>query len=1122
MNGAGSMRRFGAALLAGVASLAGTVTHAQALPGVSAPVQTAIVVSEESPTAIRAGFDAADGTLFIDGGTLVGENLFHSFVQFDLAKGDTAAWLSSGSGSIANIINRVTGGAPSHISGTIDTSSLPGADFWFINPDGVLFGEGARINVPGAAHFSTGSEIRFADGATFSARTPEGSSLTMANPVAFGFLGGEADLVMTGLGQQVFDGGDLPEPDRASGHLSLVAPDVTITETGLHLASIDVLAAGTAGEVPVAGNPAQTLDGTITLSKVDLLLRGDADGRQSRFGGGIVDLSEASIRSLNAGSGPGTDIVVGAVNSISLTDASIFSRAEAEGTGGAILLGSDGSIRLERATINSGSLMEAGGGKSGTISIAASGAVDLFDSQIASFTEGSGDAGGIFLRSFAALTDHGGVIFSGSILPTASGGDGGNIDIYAAGPLTMFGTQISGDTYGGGKGGYISMLSGTAVNVVDGFIASNTANPGDGGPAGDLSIGAPTGQTSLTSTVIASLSDGNGDSGSIFVSGRELALDGVIGSAQARSDEGSGNAGSLSFFGQDSITIRDSRLFADAYGTGTGGDVFINSLGSLDATGSDFSAGTRNSGAGGEGGFVALISVTRLDIADSSVSTDTFGDGAGGYARVFSNGPVSVQRSTITADSVGGTGEGGFVEVESGQSLAIENSEIFADTYGAGDGGYVLVRSAGNLSLTGGYVSSESLAQAGGPDGDGGSVTVEADGNLAISGARVSSDTFGAGEGGVVLLNAGGTIDLSDGAEVFANTNGAGEGGLVAITASELSVNDARVATRANAQGDAFAVTVQAARIRVGSGGVVSSASTGAGDAGFVFLGGNLVEDTPSEAITVSHGGEVTVSATGTGAAGSIRLNGETISLLSGGEVAATSANALPAGFINIAARDVIVDGQGSRILSANSLATPAPGGTNLGGDILLIAKNLTVSNGGVLNTSSESADAGTIEINLGREGGGILYLGGDQAPGRIRTDSVVQGSGGRIGIFGAYAIIADGSEISASGDVSNAFVFIDDATVRINSSDARNIVNVSGYVAVSPEQDVSSGTTMPEVPFLDASQLLASRCQAARARGRSNSLDIGNIGPYSLAPEGDGGTPVAATLQTIAGRACL
>src|SRR6516225_11587846 len=77
-------------------------------------------------------------------GAVRGNNLFQSFSQFNLVAGDVATF--SGPANIQNILSRVTGGSPSSIDGTI-RSDISGANFFFINPSGVMFGPNAAVDV---------------------------------------------------------------------------------------------------------------------------------------------------------------------------------------------------------------------------------------------------------------------------------------------------------------------------------------------------------------------------------------------------------------------------------------------------------------------------------------------------------------------------------------------------------------------------------------------------------------------------------------------------------------------------------------------------------------------------------------------------------------------------------------------------------------------------------------------------------------------------------------------------------------------------------------------------------------------------------------------------------------
>src|SRR5262245_2204344 len=139
------------------------------------------VVTKTSPT-----------SLAIAGGTAAGTNLFHSFGEFNLGQGDSAVY-QVGS-AVANVISRVTGGHPSLISGAVSaqisgTGETSGANFFFLNPHGVVFNQNQNVDTNGAFFVTSAQELRFADGTVFGAGTPA-SALTMAAPESFGFLGG--------------------------------------------------------------------------------------------------------------------------------------------------------------------------------------------------------------------------------------------------------------------------------------------------------------------------------------------------------------------------------------------------------------------------------------------------------------------------------------------------------------------------------------------------------------------------------------------------------------------------------------------------------------------------------------------------------------------------------------------------------------------------------------------------------------------------------------------------------------------------------------------------------------------------------------------------------------------
>src|SRR5580658_1250572 len=129
-------------------------------------------------------------------GRQVGGNLFQSFGQFGLATGETATF--SGPATVSNVIGRVTGGSPSSINGTIQ-STIAGANLYLVNPAGIVFGPVGTVNVSGSFRAATADYVRMSDGTRFQATNPGGSTLSAAAPAAFGFLSAQpATLTLNG------------------------------------------------------------------------------------------------------------------------------------------------------------------------------------------------------------------------------------------------------------------------------------------------------------------------------------------------------------------------------------------------------------------------------------------------------------------------------------------------------------------------------------------------------------------------------------------------------------------------------------------------------------------------------------------------------------------------------------------------------------------------------------------------------------------------------------------------------------------------------------------------------------------------------------------------------------
>ncbi|MEM1395796.1 MAG: filamentous hemagglutinin N-terminal domain-containing protein, partial [Cyanobacteria bacterium P01_H01_bin.150] len=122
----------------------------------------------------------------IRGGAQRGINLFHSFREFNVSEG-RGAYFFSPNAEIQNILTRVTGNNRSEILGTLGTFGNSQPNLFLINPNGILFGENASLDVQGSFVGTTANGSQFGERGVFSATNPEAPGLLTVNPSALFF-----------------------------------------------------------------------------------------------------------------------------------------------------------------------------------------------------------------------------------------------------------------------------------------------------------------------------------------------------------------------------------------------------------------------------------------------------------------------------------------------------------------------------------------------------------------------------------------------------------------------------------------------------------------------------------------------------------------------------------------------------------------------------------------------------------------------------------------------------------------------------------------------------------------------------------------------------------------------
>ena len=334
--------RFSIGVRAGrVGSIVATLLAMAGSPAGVRPA-SAQVVTDGSLGAVRS-LAGPNFQITSDLGKIAGGNLFHSLKTLNLKQGESATF--SGPSSIRNVLTRVTGGTSS-IDGTL-SCTIPGANFYLMNPAGVVFGPDATLDVSGSFVVTTADQIKLADGAVFGMPGTADAALTTAAPAAFGFLkDNPAAIAVNQASLGVADGKVL---SLVGGKLMLVAATLTAPEGRVNLVAaetgevkldpqslttpvdttavtkrgqIDVPTQGiAASSVSVDGDAAGRIDiigSDISFEEMDL----SADTTSAQSGGIHIDASgtltfqEGYLSARTAGAGNGGDITVNAASAI--------------------------------------------------------------------------------------------------------------------------------------------------------------------------------------------------------------------------------------------------------------------------------------------------------------------------------------------------------------------------------------------------------------------------------------------------------------------------------------------------------------------------------------------------------------------------------------------------------------------------------------------------------------------------------------------------------------------------------------------------------------------------------------------------------------------------------------
>ncbi|KPQ33539.1 MAG: Large exoproteins involved in heme utilization or adhesion [Phormidesmis priestleyi Ana] len=642
----------------------------------------------------------------ITGGTRSENTLFHSFESFNIASGQRAQF--DHANDLTTLITRVTGADLSFIDGMLATQGT--ADFFLINPNGIVFGAEATLNVGGSFFASTAESIVFSDDTEFSAAVPQHASLlTVTTPIGLQYGSTRNGIEVLGEGH-----GFTIDPSTLE-----VLP--TVPRIGLRVPEGNTLAL-LGGDVMLDG-------GSLTASQGNIVLLGAGPDSTVTFGkdqlGWTIQPEDTSslldITLLNASS--------------LLTSGRGGGRIQLEGRRIDVL---DGSTLLANTLETVASR---------GVTLKATEAINLVGAELDPITNEA-----FFPTSLFAEVGLGAV------------GSGGNVKLLAPSILVADGAQVSTSVFGEGLGGSIAvqgdqvkLSGGTPEFGSSGFFLS-VANPLASGAGGDFTLQAN--QLLIDKGAIIDASTfGLGDSGKITIDASLIELTGQAGplnpSRILSQVEGQGNGGNIFILGDIFNISEGANLSTIVFGQGAGGTITVladqvniknNSPNQAQFKSGIFS--TLEQGSTGSGGDINLMTQQLTITEGGGIDSSTASSQEAGNIVIQAQSVELVGQddaptgifSFVATDSMG---SGGKIDLTTEALTVLNGAQIVTGTNGPGHASDLQI-SANTITLDGRNNSGRSglFASALEDTGNGGTIIIQTNVLDVQNGATINAGNF--------------------------------------------------------------------------------------------------------------------------------------------------------------------------------------------------------------------------------------------------------------------------------------------------------------------------------------------------------------------------------------------
>jgi len=767
---------------------------AQIIPDTTLPGEVTTVVYD---TVVR-GQDAD----LVNGGALRGSNLFHSFLEFNVGEGQQVYFTNPA--GVENILSRVTGTNGSNILGTLGVDGS--ANLFLLNPNGIIFGPNAQLDISGSFLASTADSFVFADGTEFSATVPQVPELLSVNvplgvqwgPGQAGALTNTADLAvpdgqrLTLVGGEVTHTGSLEAP---AGRVEVLGDTVSL----LDAATIDVSGPTGGGTVLVGGDyqgqgttpraSRTTVDPLVTIN-ADAIISGDggtviiwADDTTQFYGtvsarggsetgdGGFVEVSSPNwlvfqgLVDTTAGNGSIGTLLLDPTNIAIVSGGAVVDPESLPAEGDFLI---DPTTFLDPAIVN---------GARTNVRLEASNNI-TFSDPINITTPGIGliaVAGGTVQVNANIATNRGAISLTGSNVLI----DGIDQRIFIGVPqdLSSIPGQINLQATGEASGGLGN------ISVIDANVATNTFTSD---AAQNLEVNA-TGDVVLLNGSLTSSTNGSGDGGRVIIRNPKglirVGNDSTISSSSGSSVSIDTQSGSVEITTNELDVQSGGRIQTITFGIASGGSINIDAN-EITVAG-EISASTLDALATGRGGSVDLTaSLLTVDGGFVGAQSNQTSPGDAGAVLVNADQLIVQNRGRISAEAQG-SGSAGNLEINVVEEIDVNTGGRLTVSSQSQRAGNLTIR-ANSATLNNGRIEARTNAL----DNESGNIDIHLSGTLLRleNGSQITAAAAEGSSGGNITIKLPSgflLVQSNSNSDILASAN-RGPGGNITVTAEAI------------------------------------------------------------------------------------------------------------------------------------------------------------------------------------------------------------------------------------------------------------------------------------------------------------------------------------------------